>query len=108
MHDILNDLGEKTTMVGACQMMMGGMTIGRESGGGTCPCQAYMDDATEELDGHLSTMLGWMDRRDPDSLWEEMGRHMQQMGVHIRNMASHMAQLYGTDGMMNGGMGMMM
>ncbi len=106
MHDSLNDLGEKVTMIGNCWMMMGDMM--EDTGDGTiCPCQPYMENAIDELDTHLSNMLSWMNQHDPDGLWEEMGRHMQQMGSSIQNMSSHMNQLYGPHGMMNGGRGMM-
>ena len=66
-----------------------------------------MDDATGELGTHLSNMLTWMEQHDPNGLWQEMGRHMQQTGSRIQNMSSHMNQVCRPHGMMNGGMEMM-
>ncbi len=105
MHRILNDLGETVTMIGACQMMMGGMMFGSPNAGNTCPCEPYMDTSTEELEQHIAEMLTWMDREDPSRLWEEMDSHWGVMRTDIRDMGSHMRQVYGSQG--GGMMGMM-
>ena len=104
MHRILNDLGERVTMIGACQMTMGGMMFGSPNGGNTCPCEPYMDTSTEELEQHLDEMLRWMDREDLSRLWEEMDSHRGVMRSDIEDMGSHMRQAYGAHG---GMMGMM-
>ena len=103
MHRILNDLGEKVTMVGACQMMIGGMMVGPHDGD-SCSCQPYIDGSADELQDHLSLMLSWMGQRNQNGLWDEMGRHMEQMESHIQSMANHMREIYGVDGGHHGGM----
>ena len=106
MQRILDDLGETVTMIGACQMMMGGMMFGSPNAGNTCPCQPYMNTSTEEVEQHLDEMLTWMDREDPSKLWEEMNSHRGAMRSDIQDMGSHMRQVYGSQG--GGGMmGMM-
>jgi hypothetical protein len=104
MHRILNDLGETVSVVGDCQMMMGGMMFGTSNVGNTCPCQPYMDTSTEELEQHLDEMLTWMDLEDSSRLWEEMDSHRGVMRSDIEEMGSHMRQVYGDHG---GMMGMM-
>ena len=103
MHRILNDLGDKVTMVGACQMMIGGMMIGPHDGD-SCSCQPYMDSSADELQDHLSLMLSWMGQHNQEGLWGEMGRHMEQMGSRIQSMANHMREIYRADGDHHGGM----
>ena len=103
MHRILNDLGDKVTMVGACQMMIGGMMVGHHDGD-PCSCQTYMDGSADELQDHLSLMLSWMGQHNQNGLWEEMGRHMEQMGSRIQSMANHMRESYRADGGHHGGM----
>jgi len=104
MHRTLKDLGETVATIGACRMMMGGMTFGPEDTGIECPCGPYMETSTEELEIHLSEMISWMDQEDMSGLWEEMEDHWEQMGSHIQVMASHMRQIFGSGG---GMMGMM-
>jgi hypothetical protein len=104
MHRILNDLGETVSVVGDCQMMMGGMMFGHQHDEDTCPCEPYMDVTDEEIDQHISEMLAWMNQQNPSGLLEEMDRHWEQMGSHIQNTHSHMRQTYGSHG---GMMGMM-
>jgi hypothetical protein len=104
MHRILNDLGETVSVVGDCQMMMGGMMFGHQQAEGTCPCEPYMDVTDEEIDEHISEMLAWMNQQNPSGLWEEMNRHSEQMRFQIDDMDSHMRQTYGSHG---GMMGMM-
>lgn len=105
MRRILNDLGERVTMIGACQMTMAGMMFGSPNDGNTCPCEPYMDTSTEELERHLDESLTWMDREDPSRLWEEMDSHRGVMRTDIQDMGSHMRQVYGPQG--GGMMGMM-
>lgn len=94
MHGYLDELGSMITHIGNCQMLLGGMMYGPH-GAGTCPCQPYMGGAIDELDHHLSEMLFWMGLHDPDGLWEEMSRHMEQMDNHLLEMREHMQGLYG-------------
>jgi hypothetical protein len=104
MHRILNELGETVTMIGACQMMMGGMMFGTPNAENTCLCEPYMDTSIEEVDQHLSEMLTWMNQQDTPNLWGEMDRHWELMRSQIQDMDSHMQKVYGSHG---GMMGMM-
>lgn len=106
MTRIMNDLGDTVTMIGTCQMMMGGMMFGSENGVGTCPCQPYMITSVEEIQQHLDEMLDWMELEDSSGLLEEMNSHRNLMRSHILDMGSHMRQTYGSRG--GGGMGGMM
>jgi hypothetical protein len=98
MEQIMNDLGDTVTMVGACQMMMDGMMFGSPDAGNTCPCQPYMDVFTEEVEEHLDGMLGWLDLENPSGLRQEMNSHRNLMRSHIQEMGSHMRQTYGSQG----------
>lgn len=104
MHRILNNLGDAVAMVGACQMMVGGMMFGHQNAEDVCPCEPYMDVTDEEIEQHLSEMLASMNQQDPSDLREEMNRHWERMRSHIQDMESHMRQAYGSHG---GMMGMM-
>ena len=77
------------SMVGDCQMMMGGMMFGHHDHEDTCPCELYMDVTDEEIDHHISEMLGWMNQQNPLGLLEEMDRHWEQMESHLQNINTH-------------------
>ncbi|MGW8179399.1 MAG: hypothetical protein ACWGQW_11660 [bacterium] len=98
MHRMLNDLGDTVSMVGDCQMMMGGMMFGNQHAADTCPCEPYMDVTDEEVDQHMSEMLDWMNQQNPSGLWEEMDRHWEQLKSDIQNLHSHMRQTYRAHG----------
>jgi hypothetical protein len=95
MHWILGQLGEGVSMMGTCQMMMGGTMFGSPTAGDTCPSQPYMDGSTAEIDQHLSEMLTWMEQENLQSLWEEMDTHWEQMGTNLLDMRSHMQETFG-------------